>query len=181
MLLKTCFFIAQNLAQCQVPDDIQAALCLCKLTALKKSAQKVRGLNAADPFKRLVARTLAQQFVEEFRDAVAPFNFGIALHGGTESIMHYLQVLTDNNSQLCVTKIDGVGAFDHIFRSSMLHKLKSLPTAHRLIPFVMASYRDRSTYVWIDESNQAIDIHQGERGEQGEQCSNARPVLPWIT
>ena len=30
-----------------------------------------------------------------------------------------------------ITKIDGVGAFDHVYRSSIMSKLLSLPSAHR--------------------------------------------------
>ena len=51
--------IAQNLAANDVPVEIQEAYRLCKLTALKKNAIKMRGLNAGDPFRRLVARILA--------------------------------------------------------------------------------------------------------------------------
>jgi len=67
--------IAQSLTENDVPVEIQEAYRLCKLTALKKNATKVRGLNAGDPFRRLVARTLAQQFASEFRQATSPYNF----------------------------------------------------------------------------------------------------------
>ena len=128
----------------------------------------MRGLNAGDPFRRLVARTLAQQFASEFRQATAPYNFGMASHSGIESVIHYLRAITDTDPNACITKIDGVGAFDHILRAKMVAKLASLPTAHRLLPFVMASYGERSCYVWNDANGTAHDVFQGEGGEQGD-------------
>ena len=142
--------IAQSMAEGDLPMEITDAFRLCKLTAIRKNVQKERGLNAADPFKRLVARTLAQQFGQEFRDATAPHNFGLAKHSGTETVIHMLRALTDQDPNLCITKIDGVGAFDHILRAKMLVKLHQPPTAHRLIPFVMSSYSELSTYFWTD-------------------------------
>ena len=75
--------IAQLLAEARPPFEINEAFRLGKLTAVRKNAVKVRGLNAADPFKRLVARTLAQQYAAEFRTATSPYNFGLAQHSGT--------------------------------------------------------------------------------------------------
>ena len=50
--------IAQSMAEGDLPMEITDAFRLCKLTAIRKNAHKVRVLNAADCFKRLVARTL---------------------------------------------------------------------------------------------------------------------------
>ena len=160
--------IGQIMAEGGLPENIRRAMCLCKLTAIKKTATKVRGLNAADPFKRLVARTLAQQYAPEFREATKAFNYGLCEHSGTESVIHYIRNLCDRDPNACVTKIDGVGAFDHIYRSAMLAKLRHLPTAHRLIPFIMSTYGEGSVYIWTDNENSARHIHQGEGGEQGD-------------
>ena len=166
--IEDLFCIAQVMAEVALPQEITEAYRLCRLTALRKNNAKVRGLNAADPFKRLVARTLAQQFSSEFREATAPYNFGIASHGGAESIIHYLRTITDASPGTCITKIDGIGAYDHIYRASMLTKLRALPTAHKLLPFVMASYGSQNTYIWNDESGHHHRIVQGEGGEQGD-------------
>ena len=50
----------------------------------------------------------------------------------------------------------------------MLAKLRRLPTAHRLIPFIMSTYGEASTYIWTDNENRARHIPQGEGGEQGD-------------
>ena len=50
----------------------------------------------------------------------------------------------------------------------MLRKLLSLPTAHRLIPFVLMAYGSDSTFIWTDNEGIQHEIQQGEGGEQGD-------------
>ena len=64
-----------------------------------------------------------------------------------------------------ITKIDGIGAFDHIYRSCMLRKLLELPRARCLLPFVLLSNGDTSTFLWTDDQGQSHCIPQGEGGE----------------
>ena len=123
--------VAERLAQADVPGEVAAALRMCRTTALAKEGGKIRGTNARDSFPRLVARTLAQQLSEELRTATAPYNFGMATHSGMEAVVHL-----DADPSLVLTKVDGVGAFDHVRRASMLEGLLRLPTAHRLLPRV---------------------------------------------
>ena len=160
--------VAQHLAKADVPAEIAQAIRMCRLTAVQKTNGKVRGLNAGDSFRRLVARTLAQQHAEEFRAATAPFNFGMAVHSGADALIHLARSMTDDHPDMVLTKIDGVGAFDHIYRASMLQKLSSLPTAHRLLPFILMSYGSSSTYLWTNDDGVTHRIPQGEGGEQGD-------------
>ncbi len=160
--------IAERYAQADIPQSVNAALRMCKMTAVKKSGSKVRGLNAGDSFRRVVARTLAQQFAEEFRTATAPFNYGMSVHSGMDAIIHILRSITDEHPDKVITKIDGVGAFDHILRTSMLEKLRRLPTAHRVLPFVLLSYASPSVYLWTDSEGNVHEIPQAEDGEQGD-------------
>ena len=51
---------------------------------------------------------------------------------------------------------------------NLLDKLRRLPTAHRLIPFVLAAYGNTSVYCWTDSSGNVHDIRQAEGGEQGD-------------
>jgi hypothetical protein len=69
-------------------------------------------------------------------------------------------------------KIDGVGAFDHIYRATMLEKMASMPEGRKLLPFVLMSYGSASTYLWRDDQGQVHDVQQAEGGEQGD------PLMP---
>ena len=144
-----------------MPPAIAEAMSLCHMVALNKDApghstahgpsSRVRGLAVGDVIRRLVGRTLAQQYHDEFEAATSPQQFGLASHAGVEAAVHMIRALTDAHPSATVTQIDGVGAYDHIKRASMLSALARTPTAHALIPFVMLSYGHQSHYLWQDD------------------------------
>jgi hypothetical protein len=155
------------------------------MTALQKGAAgltdahgpsaRVRGLAVGDTLRRLVSRTLAQQFHKEFEHATAPQQFGIASKGGVDAAVHLLRMLTDLDPRATITQIDGVGAFDHIKRASMLQALRNLPTAHKLLPWVMLSYGQQSTYLWQDDRGATHQIMQG--GAANKATRSCQPFL----
>ena len=73
-------------AQGQVPDNIVAAVRLGRITALVKPVGGVRGIVVGDVFKRLVARTAAQQMGPAVQKATAPFQYAVSTRTGCECI-----------------------------------------------------------------------------------------------
>ena len=67
-----------------------------------------------DTFRRVVARTMAQQVAEAAEEAAAPFQYGLRTRAGTECVSHIMQSLTDLDPRTTVLSVDGVGAFDLI-------------------------------------------------------------------
>ena len=67
-----------------------------------------------------------------------------------------------------------VGAYDHVFRSSILPKLLEVPGLRPLLPFVRSIYARPSRYVWQDDVGQRHEVHQHEGGEQGD------PLMPLV-
>ena len=55
---------ASQLAQGHIPDEVVRAIRLGRLTALQKPDGGVRGIVVGDVFRRLVARTIAQQYAK---------------------------------------------------------------------------------------------------------------------
>ena len=171
-------YVCGKYAQAKVPQEIAAAMGLCNMVALNKDApghsqahgasSRVRGLAVGDAVRRLVSRTLAQQFHSEFEDVTSPQQFGIAAHGGVEAAVHMLRALTDADPTATITQVDGVGAYDHIKRSCMLGALARTPTAHKLLPYVLMAYGQTSYYMWRDDDGRCHVIPQGEGGEQGD-------------
>ena len=86
---------------------------------------------------------------------------------GTDCVGHIIRALTDANTALTVTSIDGVGAYDHVYRSAMLSKLLEVPALQGLLPFARFAYGETTTYVWEDEEGVRHQIRQGEGSEQG--------------
>ena len=69
-LVATCNLLAQG----KVPAEIRAALMGARLTALLKPNGGVRGIATGCTVRRLVARTLAKQFMKAFEAECALFN-----------------------------------------------------------------------------------------------------------
>ena len=74
-----------------------------------------------------MGKTLAKQFQDEFRKQVAPHNFGLCDSSGTDALAHMVRMATDLDEDTVVTCVDGVGAFDHILRSSIFNALCARP------------------------------------------------------
>ena len=118
-------------------------------------------------FRKLVAKCLARQFAKTVESVCSPFQFALSTRAGTGCVGHIIGALTDANPALTVTSIDGVGAYDHVYRSAMLSKLLEVPALQKLLPFARFAYGETTTYVWEDEEGVRHQIRQGEGGEQG--------------
>ena len=163
---------ASFLAHAAVPEAVMQAVRQSRLTALLKKDGGIRGIATGDTLRRLVARTLAQTYGEEMEKACAPFQFALSTRAGTDCVGHIARAATELEDDLVLVSLDGIGAYDHIKRSSMLSKLRQLPTAQAILPFVLMFYGSSSTYTWYDDDGVPHDVHQAEGGEQGD------PLMP---
>ena len=127
---------AHDLACTCAPDEVVDAIRLGRLTTLQKP-NGVRGIVVGDIIRRLVARTIAQQFSSTIEQATAPFQCALSTKAGGECIAHALQALTDLDPRTTVLSVDGVGAFDLISRGSMLEGLRSISGGDSVLPFVL--------------------------------------------
>ena len=175
---------AQKLAQGKVPRNIGRAIALGRMTAFEKPNSKVRGIVTGDSLRRLVAKTLAQQFGEEIEQACAPFQFALSTRAGTDCVGHALRAITDENPEMIIESLDGIGAYDHIDRSVMLGELLKLQGASAMLPFILLFYGQQSKYLWRDENDNVFTILQGDGGDQGDPSMPAlfalglNPALP---
>ena len=166
--LDDLVFAATRFAQARLPEDIREAFAISKMTALQKPNGKIRGVCAGDAFRRLVSKTLARQFNRDFRAATLPFNFGLSNRSGTDALAHLVRTAVTMSGTSCLLSTDGVGAFDHVLRSSLLRALIANPAFHELVPFVRMWYGQNSKAVWHDEHGAGHVIEQGEGGDQGD-------------
>ena len=148
------------------------------MTALQKPDGGVRGIATGTSFRRLVARTLARQFGKAVEATCAPFQFALSTRAGTDCVGHAIRALTDANPLTTILSIDGIGAYDHVYRSGFLQKLLNVPSLQGLLPFVRATYADPTSYAWEDEAGEVHHIVQAEGGEQGDplQLGDPRPA-----
>ena len=170
--LSPLFKAASLMANAQLPLEIQAAVALARMTALDKGNNQVRGIATGDTFRRVVAKTLAQQFALEFDQACSPFQFALSTRAGTDCLYKAVASISQECPEKVIISLDGIGAYDHIDRAAMLGALRNLPTANVILPFVSMFYGKKSTYLWTDEESIVHYIEQGDGGEQGD------PLMP---
>ena len=170
--LGLLFSAAEDFARADRPEPTRPFL-LATMTALQKKDGGVRGIATGTSFRRLVAKTLARQFGAAVEATCAPFQFALSTRAGVDCVGHAVRVATDQNTEATVLSIDGVGAHDHVLRSSMM-KLRDTPSLQGLLPFVRAVCSRPSCYKWRDSSGTCHDIHQHEGGEQGD------PLMPLL-
>ena len=137
------------------------------LIALQKEDGGVRGIATGSSFRRMVAKTSPRQFSSEVETACAPFQFALSTRGGTDCVEHAVFAAADLNPQMTVLSIEGIGAYDHVCRSSMLAKLLEILGLHGLLPFVRPTYVGESCYTWVGDGGLHHDIRQAE-GESKE-------------
>ncbi len=165
---------ALRFARAEVPADIAEAFMAAKMTALRKPNGGVRGIATGTSFRRIVATCLARIVGPAVEQACAPFQYALSTRAGTECVSHLFRAATDGDHTKCILSIDGIGAFDHVKRASMLTKLYALPNTRFILPFVRMSYASPTRYRWHDDEGKGHDITQGEGGEQGD------PLMPLL-
>ena len=117
------FRAAEDLARAEAPEPITRAFMSATMTALSKPDGGVRGIATGTSFRRLVAKTLARQFMKVVESTCAPFQFALSTRAGTDCVGHTIRAMTDDDPECTVLSIDGIGAYDHILRSAFLTKL----------------------------------------------------------
>jgi len=161
--------VASRLARGELPPFAREAIRLGRLTALLKdtapgAARKVRGIVAGYSLRRLVARTLNQQYIATFDVACEPHQFALGSRAGTDAAALLVKYCCEEGRTIVQT--DARGAFDHVSRFSMMAELAAI--APELVPFVLLFYDGTSTYLWTDDADETFDVEQGEGGEQGD-------------
>ena len=172
MCFNSCHSAAEDFARGETPAS--RPFFLATMTALRKKDGGVRGIATGSSFRRLVAKTLARQFGRIVEQECAPFQFALSTRAWTDCVGHAIRAMTDLNSRATVLSIDGIGAYDHVLRSSMLGKLLEVPRLRALIPFVRTAYAQPTSYEWEDQQGSRHQIWQHKGGEQGD------PLMPLL-
>jgi len=166
--------VAEKLAEGNVPPAVAQALAQARLTALQKpGGAGVRGIATGDTLRRLVARTLAQQFGTAISRACAPYQFTLSTRAGTDAAAHLLRAATDLRGDATIVALDGIGAYDHVVRAEFFATLLHNAALAPLMPYARLFYAQDSTYVWYDDAGVAHEVRQGEGVEQGDALAPA--------
>ena len=113
------FFLAQKLAVGDVSEAIREGLAVAHLTALQKvddtgtPTGDVRGIATGIVLRRLVARTIAQQYAERVLQATSPFQYALSTRAGVDCVALMAKLLTDMDEDTTIASLDGVGAVSY--------------------------------------------------------------------
>ena len=157
---------AERLANADVPADVLAGVRLGRMVGLRKPDGGVRGLvmsgvpPAGGPH---AGPAVCWNFPSRLRHFSMPCGPERGLSPSPAR-----RAATELDARTTVLSIDGVGAYDHISRASMLSGLQHTPSLTALLPFVAQFYAEQSAYVFYDAEGAAHEIAQGEGGEQGD-------------
>ena len=143
--------LASLVARGEIPLRALEVFRLGRVTALQKPGGGIRGIVVGDVFRRVLARTIAQQVSKTVEEATAPFQHALKTRARTECVSHFLQTLTDLDGRARILSVDGVGAFDLISRNSMMEGLLHMEGGDQLLPYVRMFYSSPSTFLWADE------------------------------
>ena len=168
------FAACSRLAQAKVPAQVATALMGARLTGVAKPDGGVRGLATGRTFRRLVARNLAKQFVKVFEAECSPFQYALSTMAGTDCVGDMLRAATDGDPSMTILTVDGIGAYDYIFRSALLARWLEMPGAREILPFVRLSCAQPSCYGWHEQQGRRRTVTQAEGGAQGD------PLMPLL-
>ena len=109
-------------------------------------------------------KKLAKQFMSDVEKVCPPSQFAFSTRAGTDCVGHAVRAVTDHDPEMTVLSIDGIGAYDNMYRSSTrcMRCLVCDP-----LPFVRQAYVRESTYWWAQDGVRHR-IRQHEGGEQGD-------------
>ena len=134
--------LTQDFARARVPTDVLQSLRLGRFTALRKKDGGIRGIVAGFVLRRLVCRTMAAQFGDDFYARIAPCPFALQTFAGTDVLAHAVRPLTDLEPEVVVVSLDGVGVFDHVKGTAFFNKFVECEEFRPLLPLVAVLPRD---------------------------------------
>eukprot|EP00435_Cladocopium_sp_Y103_P064940 s120_g26.t1 len=154
------------LAGAAIPTFIAAAVGMGRMIALQQPSGGVRGLVVGDLLRRLVARSVAQHYARDFDAKCHPYQYALSTRAGTAALIHTLQPTTELDPNRAIFLVDGIGAYDHVSRASMLQGLLHTPNAQAALPFFRQLCSQPSIYLWTDDNGHVHRITQVDGGEQ---------------
>ena len=135
------------MARGEVPVHVEPAIRWGRMTALQNPDGGIRGIVVGDVFRRLIARTMAQQIADAVEAATAPFQYALKTKGGCECVAHILQAVTEKDERATIVSVDGLGAFDLVSRKAMLQGLMAVEGGPKLLPFLRTFYGQPSVFL----------------------------------
>ncbi len=120
-LYKACAVIARG----HLPHSISSLLSASRLIAVPKKNGDVRPIGVGEVFRRITAKVICNQLKSNFADHLSPLQHGVAVEGGSEMLVHHIQLALESNPSWALLKTDMSNAFNSVNRSNLLQQVES--------------------------------------------------------
>jgi hypothetical protein len=148
-----------------VPEEVLAAHAGGRVVALRKKTGGLRPLVIGSTLRRIGMKALDRVFKEHVRDAVAPFQYGVAKPGGAEALHKVVSAHAQCCQDAVVLTVDFQNAFNRLSRSHAAQELsKTLP---EMSAYHSAWTSRPSTHSFIDGQGEVHHVTASIGVEQG--------------
>ena len=114
-----------------IPVDAATAFAGARLIALSKGQSDVRPIAVGNVFRRSVAKLACSLLRDRFGLYFSPFQFGVSTPGGSERVVHLLQLALSQHPDWVLLKTDARNAFNSISRQRFVDLVNAdFPTLH---------------------------------------------------
>ena len=169
--------MCQEFARGRLLEEILRAVITGRMTALQKPQSGIRGIVVGDFVRRLVARTLAQQFCFSVERHTSPYQFALSNKSGCECVTHIAQAMTDLDPNTTLLSVDGIGAFDLISREAVLQGLSEVEGDGSVLLFVKLFY---SSFQCIGGQTMLEALMRCGRGEAENRTTPLSPLCTLV-
>ncbi|CAI7774209.1 unnamed protein product, partial [Closterium sp. NIES-54] len=147
-------------------QEVGKLLTASRLIALDKPDGGTRPIAIGECILRLAAKAALTQLAEAAREFFLPLQFGVAVPGGAEAVIHVVRTFTAANLGALVLQADLANAFNSVDRHAIATALKGSPL-EPLLPSVQFSYGQPST-LHLDAAFDHPPLHSETRVRQGD-------------
>ncbi|CAI7887436.1 unnamed protein product [Closterium sp. NIES-54] len=128
-----------HLLSTNLSAEVAALLSPSRLIAFAKPGGGVRPIAIGESLLRLAAKVALSELQGETRRFFLPQQFGVAVPGGAEFVIHAVRDLTTSHPSNLVLQLDIENAFNSVERIAFFNALTNTPLAP-LIPFTRSFY-----------------------------------------
>ena len=115
--------VCSSIASGTIPESALNLVTASRLIAIPKPNGDVRPIAIGEALRRLTAKSICVQKKDSFIQLFSPLQHGVATKGGTELLVHQVQLLLEENKDWIVLKSDMRNAFNSVSRSHLLNEV----------------------------------------------------------
>ncbi|CAI7855558.1 unnamed protein product, partial [Closterium sp. NIES-54] len=138
----------------KLPGSVANLLTASRLIALAKPGGGARPIAIGECLTRLAAKAALLIRREPVRDFFLPLQYGVAVPGGAEAVIHAARAFSDARPDSLVLQADISNAFNSISRAAIADALHE-PTLSPLLPLVKLTYGNSSQLLLDSNFNSA--------------------------